>query len=1048
MMRVLLEANPESFIQPDGWLRYHGTVAAFLSPDDDAVQGVYAQVRTRNSRLVVANTSSPPGGHQQLVRMLDAAIEKTIDRDFCAKCWASSDDKNEIIGMLVEWATSSYRPGLARIYLALNVLRSWSSLAGDLTMPILAALDRLPSNDLAHKEYVYSLVTDLVRDGLFSVPRYMQWLIARGGYTNAAEIDPVEGRCLARLLVEMPLHSFNAKWKNERANLLRRAGHYSTDAEEDDSVMALKCINHVLGLPLPADDPLQSRKPMPLKKLLTRIKKSAKPLRSCVGAHVRDAIIREISRGPDVPIAAGLFTSVRAILEAAGDYTMLTDVIKACMKTEDAELLAVCAETVDTNLHILMALDVASGFFDSMLERSKIMSVEQGVVARPFLAALVSLAQHLRGNDGLASQLRQELLESDRSSAIDVCSPVSDNNLGHPTSGGQGDVSEEIDKLLSNGNIIDQPTMNRLFRKIVPRLEASWAKGSDGCRTYASLLKRLRVFDIQHFDRLISDWISHIKTLSQRADLAGLFPMLVTLECVSVSTLLRTANATIPPMTLEGPPGDDPMKNEIYVQELLHLLLSRSKISNDLSVDEAYRFLAHQLRAVAENPNEVVILIRNAVLEQAALQGTGKMYESPLKSPPFRHLVLDTLRGAIVADFDSATQSLGSSSLPPEARGPLRELVTSLLENDETDGSSSSFDHVLGMANELTMPFCQLKLNLDLSTEDEQIQDGQSPGTTRFESFAQAMDRAIEARNIVWTRMLPCLNDDITRHLKSQAHSRFLDLIPSSKSEHLLEDATDDARIHMARNLQGVVEAIISGQPPSKTSQLSSAMAEKLTDLWEILSSKDGNAVLVQAAVLEHWLPVLLKFLVLYHASAVSPKPTGPAPTPTSYATVKTDVSSASVDVQARITIILAGVLLELEGQNMSHHTSPSLTTQIFDIALLFADALPDDACRNCARAVLHLPGAVAATNTSSDPRLYYLFSTEPLTPADGFLLAQGDKSPSARGMGAKYGIGPAVQEKLSPYVIRRWELLSEPTPNVGENDTSLSLGLFEAIKL
>ena len=54
----------------------------------------------------------------------------------------------------------------------------------------------------------------------------------------------------------------------------------------------------------------------------------------------------------------------------------------------------------------------------------------------------------------------------------------------------------------------------------------------------------------------------------------------------------------------------------------------------------------------------------------------------------------------------------------------------------------------------------------------------------------------------------------------------------------------------------------------------------------------------------------------------------------------------------------------------------------------------------------------------------------------------------AARGMGAQYGIGPVVQERLSPFILRRWEVLSEPTPNVGENDTSLSLGLFEAIKL
>ncbi|KAJ2977101.1 hypothetical protein NQ176_g4566 [Zarea fungicola] len=54
----------------------------------------------------------------------------------------------------------------------------------------------------------------------------------------------------------------------------------------------------------------------------------------------------------------------------------------------------------------------------------------------------------------------------------------------------------------------------------------------------------------------------------------------------------------------------------------------------------------------------------------------------------------------------------------------------------------------------------------------------------------------------------------------------------------------------------------------------------------------------------------------------------------------------------------------------------------------------------------------------------------------------------AARGLGAMYGIGPTLQERYSNFALRRWEALSEPTPNLGENDTSLSLGLFEAIKI
>jgi mediator of RNA polymerase II transcription subunit 12 len=45
-------------------------------------------------------------------------------------------------------------------------------------------------------------------------------------------------------------------------------------------------------------------------------------------------------------------------------------------------------------------------------------------------------------------------------------------------------------------------------------------------------------------------------------------------------------------------------------------------------------------------------------------------------------------------------------------------------------------------------------------------------------------------------------------------------------------------------------------------------------------------------------------------------------------------------------------------------------------------------------------------------------------------------------------GAGADTQkEKLAPFALRRWEMLGEPTPNVGENDTSLSLTLFGARK-
>ncbi|KAI6780022.1 Mediator of RNA polymerase II transcription subunit-like protein [Emericellopsis cladophorae] len=1036
----LMSTAPESFVQPTLWPTHRDSLKSYLPVNDEHLQRVWGSINSRNTRLMICGSSYPPAGRQRLIKLLDSTLHNVSAPDFAAKCWATSDDKAQVFKTLMEWATSVHRPHLSKNYVATTLIKTfktWLPKADfDMTTPLLDILDRVESEDQHRKQGIYHLVAELIKDRSFSVSQYFQWLIARGGVRSDADLDAQTSPCGTRLLIELPLACVSDKLRRERVNLLRKAKNHTVPGEEEDISIGVRCVRLILGLPVGGD---ASRKLMTLKRLTNKIRASSRTLKCAVSAHLRDVMV-EMSMSSH-PAAVSTFTTVRAILEATEDYAVLSDVVKSCLKSTDAELLAACANTVNANMTIFLALASANECFTVLMERLRAHG-QQGVVPRPLLAAVCHLAQRLPGRTELASQLRQDLLQSDRSNAIDACSPVSDNMMATQATSGEVDLSDEIDRLLASGNRIDQPTMNRLFRTIVPRLEGGWHKQDDTRRTFASLLTKMRVFDPQHFDRLMSDWISHVRTLPSRGPLSELLPLLVVLGCVPLTALLQTADAS-PPMTAGVSSQGEGPGAATYLQELLQLLLLALPRSTVLSAEEAYQFKIHQASAQSEHGKALFLLIRNAMAEYAACVGYAKV-ALPLADKNMETQMLNALSLLVVADSPGVSEALCIKNIPGEAVPLVSDLTTKLLLPDRAHGNTQiSFDQILGLASELTLPFCQLKLEFDLSKGESQPVASEDPAPSRFDLFANAMDRAIEANNITWTSMLPCLSHDISQHLKSLAHTRFLRLLPSLKTS---ETSTND-QVHLAENLLGVIEAITTGQTGHKSGQLTNNMVEKLCDLCDIIASKDPQTESLRRDTLAHWLPAMLRLITLQGIAAAEPVVT-PPPT-----TGPLRVPIVNHEARARTVVALGSLLLALDN---ARPLAAALSQHVFDVALLLVDALPDDLRHQCARHLLLLPGCAASSTLSSDPRLYYVLSTPRPTASDNLVLSHREKptTPQSTGaihrgaMGAMYGIGPPVPERLTPFVMRRWEMLSESTPLVGENDTSLNLCLFESIKI
>lgn len=1043
MLLTLLCTSPDNFLSPSVWLKCRDALHHSIPINHEAAHAIFKWLSARNEKLLSSNSKSQPANRQILIKHLDSTYQTQLTPELASVCWAVSEDKAMITRTVVDWCTSFYRHGAAKVYVAASLLRTWASLGVDVTVALLEFLDSSPPQGASSRRSFFQLVAELTRSGHFHPPTYTLWLISRGGLRTASETEP-DAQCTTRLLVELPLQALTPEFKETRAHLLRRAS-YDVNVEAQDIEMALKVIDTALGLGMPADpaDQALPSRSLPLNSICRRISNSSRALQTEVGAHVVQLVGSEC-----LHITPETFGFVRSLLDAAMDYTSMAQVIKMVARSNNTDVLASCADTVNVHLSVLTAAGSARDLCDMLLDRMKIMTGDHGTTARPLLAAMCSLTSLIPGLSNTAAHLRRDLQQSDRSTAIDACSPVSEN-MAARLQDAESDLQEEIEKLLISGSSVDRPTMDRLFQTIVSRLESCWAAGADKQGTFSTLLARLRIFDRQHFDVRMTDWVHHVSSLKARPNLVDIYPGLISLGCLTFTMILTTTS--VEAIKLAGT-AVQPGRTSTYMQEVLQLVTCPLPASSGVTPEEAYRFYIQQRLALQQHQKDLAVLVRNALVEYSKLQQQqADLATAPLSKNKTQSHMLDLIRALILMDSQSTAQTL-AARFPDLPIAPLlANITTRLLAPAKDPDAPMTFETVLEMASDFALPFCQLKLSIGLTsnktsspgTIEEQQQQQQQP--SHVDMLSKALNQAVDAKNMTWTSVLPYLSEEITEHLKKQSQARFLGLFPSLKSTVADDDAAVSPSTQLTEGLLSVVEAIIRGRPALRMTQLNPTMVDKLTELWEVLASDDADKMDLRTAVLQHWLPALLKYILLHTAVGESGSA---APTPGPGNNMKPPVAVVATEIRARMLVVLSGLTLELDGLGVSEaQTYRELRQTIFDLSLFLADNLPDEARQQCGRLVL--AGGNAQSTGSSDARLRYLFSSPPPWKEQFMLAHRQNPTPPTTGP-ARPRMPISVQgfQKLTPYIFRKWELLAEPSPVVGENDTALSLALFEAIKV
>lgn len=1069
----MLKASPENFVCPQTWFRYRDSLRSILGiegevgSEDTAVAIAFQNANTRNERLSCVTTTdrAQPASRQELIKLLDSNILVPVRPDLPIAIWNQSQDKTMVIKTVLEWATSVYRPGLAKVYVSVRILRAWGKAAlVDITTRILEFAMADPLSELERKRLFYHIVSELVRSRDFNVARYLQWIMARGGIPDVMQTKP-EGPASIRLLVELPIHAITTTLRVTRGNLLERAAYNVAD-EAKDLEIATKWLRLALGMPLSENDPHRkiflAKRPQ-LSALCNRIELSSRALKTELGVWIRNHVLTAMTQTVEstgLHITMESFRILRSLLEAAHDYSMLADVIQLCLGVSNIDILTSCADTTNLHLPTFAAMGAAQRIFDTMYDRLRSVGQELGTAARPFLASMVQLAQRMPLLEDRAATLERELMAVDRHSSVDASSPISDSMM---MQNHEGDLHDEIEKLVANGTSLDRKTMERLFQIVQNRLQTSWYKTDERRRTYASLLAKLRVYDPAHFDSLLGHWLGFVKSLFPRPPIAYLFPLLVSLGCLKLSTLLSTTSDMPGQLKITGPQQEQ--HQATWLQEILQLVMIPPSLgpTQILTQDECYRYSILQRTVQTCHSKEILTLLRQALIEWANSKPTcdSDPFLLPLDQPETLEQITELIR--ILALSEPTTHRVLAAKWPQKKLETLVDTLASrLLLPSQKASNKHGFEQVLALANEFTMPFCQLKLSLISHTMDEaQSQNPTEKQQIQIDMFSRAMDKAmLDSPLTNWISMLPCLSPNIANFLKQKAEKQFLDLIPSTRNLHSFPQ---DAQL--ADNLLSVIGAIVNGSCFSaRTTQLTGAMVDKLADIWEILSTTEVTPY-VKSEVLHTWLTRMMQFLSLHvsqlPASQQPQQITEQQQQPQSQQQqAAIEAAKVAAETRGRLCLALAGILKEVDMMiaavspppTPSHMLltppssplppPPTFSQWVFDLTIVLADGLTEEVRLHCMRAL---------RNAASDSRLRYAFSHLPNS-SEGLMLARRDNPTSQGqmpgGISATWaGTGAQAGEKLNVFNFRKWEVLKEPTYHLGENDSSLSLTLFEAIK-
>ncbi|CCU82958.1 RNA polymerase II mediator complex [Blumeria hordei DH14] len=1013
--------NRNNFVAPKAWAQYRDLAYSNVVMGEKQIIPFYDTIDSRNSRLVTSYKTKTSSPQQNLLKLLDKTLSGLYNNKTASEAWSLCDDKILLTQTIINWSTSSCRPGKTKIYVAARILRTWYKFNIDITEIILSFLELECCESGRNKADFYHLISELARSGHFHTPSYVQWIIARGGVQSSQALD-LDGPCATRLLVELPMSNQSKPILDMRLMLMSRA-NYSTQ-EEIHSVRKCKSLLCRRLSKVQNDVSLKSDDSKDLPEDIRRLLSStSRTVKSEIGLWLRDQVIQTMrltetllkgSEDPNIGFKAPTITSsefdiICQSLEDLEDISMLADVLKIVSTCNDINILTLCAGTLNLHCENFAAIGALLEIFEALLSRSREIRELSNFFPVSFLEALLELGSRIESQDIIIEELNQELSRNYNKPRIDACSPISDcHAIQEPT---DPNIIEEIEKVITYGTNFDLKALEKLFWKTTAILESSWENLLEKQRTCGMILTKIRTHEARQFDSLMAKWLERIIDLPCRPNLIQICAPLVCSGCLTLHIVLSNCEDKFNE-TYSKKQSD---VNDLNL-EVLDLIFSCPKSLEALNPEEANRYRIKQMDLLRNSLTDAICALRLAFeIFQPGSRTSHNIYQSGLNYFKNKNMQ-QLLQNLVLFETDIFVHELLIpllNSSNSDAKAAINKAIDLVL-NPSSLYVKINADALLNIVDDLSMQFCRVKLIIMFGAS--KVGQDLDENLSNLESFCIAIESAIFIGNRNWANLVPLLDINPAQYLRYRAETKFISLVPSLKNIGEFNFSTHERQVSICKDLLLVISAATcspSAAPAQHNddSLLICEISEVLNGLWLILSSSQTQDV--KDFIIEKWIPLLLSFISAH--------------TPILEAINLTES-------KAKIVLTLVSIIYHLQIFDTNQEGIEPLVENCYDLAIQIADYLPDDVRQQCFK---NLHDGIYTLQLS------YLFN---YTSGDNenLVLSQ-NNSKTADQSAETCDKDWSDKEQLKSFYIRRWEMLGEPTPNMFENDTSLSLTLFGA---